>query len=49
MYCYGLYEPKQMNILTRLPERQSIGFDSLHWLNPLLYKCSNGYFRDIVT
>ena len=49
MYCFRPYELKQINIETRLSERQSIGFDSIHWLDPLLYKCSIGYFRDIVT
>ena len=49
MYCFRPYELKQISIEKRLSERQSMEFDSIHWLNPLLYKCSIIYFRDIVT
>ncbi len=49
MYCFRQYEQKQINIETRLSERQGMCCDSIHWLNPLLYKCRIGYFRDIVS
>lgn len=49
MYCFRPYEFKQINIEARLSERQSIGFDNIHWSDPLLYKCSISNFGGIIT
>lgn len=49
MYCFRSYELKQINIEAKLSERQSMIFDGIHWLNPLLYECGISCFRDIIT
>jgi len=43
MYCFGNYELKQINIMTKLSERQGINYNGIHWLNPLLYKCDERF------
>ena len=46
MYCFRIYEIKQINTKARLSERQSMNFEGIHWLNPLLlYKCD---IRDVI-
>jgi|GEM_PF-767157 len=47
MYCFKTYELKQINIESKLSERQSMDFDSMHWLNPLLCKCDIIHLVDI--
>lgn len=39
MYYNGMLELKQLNITTKISDRQSIQVYYIHWSNPLRHKC----------